>query len=226
MFATLAGKTLVPIGLAVTGFMVVCCLVLYSVIREDLRRSEIVHATNLADTILKSTRYAMLKSDRETLATIIRNVGEQKGVDHVRIFNKKGVVTFSANTAEINRQVDKNAEGCIVCHKGAVPVTNLGTMQQARTFRKPDGMDVIAITAPIYNEPDCSSAACHVHLPGQKVLGTLDIGLSRSEHDRSLKLLRIQMIVFTLMSLILTVGGVTALLRRLFISRARDYLNM
>lgn len=226
MFATLAGKTLIPIGLAVTGFMVVCCLILYSVIREDLRRSEIVHATNLADTILKSTRYAMHKSDRETLATIIRNVGEQKGVDHVRIFNKKGVVTFSAKSAEINQQVDKNAEGCIVCHKGAVPVTNLGTMQQARTFRNPAGMDVIAITAPIYNESDCSNAACHVHLPGQKVLGTLDIGLSRAEHDRSLKLLRIQMAIFTMMCLILTIGGVAAMLRKIFITRSGDYLNM
>jgi hypothetical protein len=226
MFATLAGKTLVPIGLAVTGFMVVCCLILYSVIREDFHRSEIVHATNLADTVLKSTRYAMHKSDRETLATIIRNVGEQNGVDHVRIFNKKGIVTFSAKSAELNRQVDKNAEGCIVCHRGAVPITSLGTMQQARTFRNAAGLDVMAITTPIYNAPDCSSAACHVHLPGQKVLGTLDIGLSRAEHDRSLKLLRIQMIVFTVMSLILTIGGVTALLRRLFISRARDYLDM
>ncbi|MFA7404830.1 MAG: hypothetical protein WC007_12605, partial [Pelobacteraceae bacterium] len=180
MFGTLAGKALIPVGLAVTGFMVVCCLILYSVIREDLHHGEIVHATNLADTILKSTRYAMHKSDRETLATIIRNVGEQRGVDHVRIFNKKGIVTFSAKSVEINRQVDKNAEGCIVCHKGTVPVTNLGTMQQARTFKKPDGMDVMAITAPIYNDPDCSAAACHVHLPGQKVLGTLDIGLSRT----------------------------------------------
>jgi sensor histidine kinase regulating citrate/malate metabolism len=214
MFDTLAGKALVPVGLAVTGFMVVCCLILYSVIRDDLNHGEIVHATNIADTILKSTRYAMHKSDRETLATIIRNVGEQEGVDHVRIFNKKGVVTFSANSGEINRQVDKNAEGCLVCHKGSVPVTNLGTMQQARTFKKPDGMDVMAITAPIYNDPACSSAACHVHLPDQKVLGTLDIGLSRVERDRSLTMLRTQMIIFTLMSLILTIGGVTALLKR------------
>jgi hypothetical protein len=30
MFATLAGKALVPVGLAVTGFMVVCCLILYT----------------------------------------------------------------------------------------------------------------------------------------------------------------------------------------------------
>ena len=228
MFATLAGKALVPVGLAVTGFMVVCCLVLYSVIRDDLHRAEIVHATNIADTILKSTRYAMHKSDRETLATIIRNVGEQRGVDHVRIFNKKGIVNFSAKSGEINRQMDKNAEGCIVCHKGTLPVTNLGTMQQARTFRSPEGMEVIAITAPIYNGPDCSSAACHIHPPGQKVLGTLDIGLSRAERDRSLTMLRIQMITFTLMCLILTIGGVTALLRRnvfLPVQRLRNYVE-
>jgi sensor histidine kinase regulating citrate/malate metabolism len=214
MFASLAGKALVPVGLAVTGFMVVCCLILYSVIRDDLHRGEIVHATNLADTVLKSTRYAMHKSDREMLATIIRNVGEQRGVDHVRIFNKKGVINFSAKSDEINRQVDKNTEGCVVCHKGAVAVTNLGTMQQARTFKNPSGLDVMAITAPIYNEPDCSSAACHVHPPEQKILGTLDIGLLRVERDRSLAVLRLQMTVFTLMCLILTIGGVTALLRR------------
>lgn len=226
MFATLAGKALVPVGLAVTGFMVVCCLILYSVIREDLHHGEIVYATNLADTILKSTRYAMHKSDRETLATIIRNVGEQKGVDHVRIFNKKGIVTFSARQDEINRHVDKNAEGCIVCHRGATPVTTLGTMQQARTFRNADGLDVMAITAPIYNEPDCSTTACHPS--GQKVLGTLDIGLSRAELNRSLAMLRIQMIVFTLMSLMLTIGGVTALLRRnvfIPIQRLRQYVE-
>lgn len=229
MFASLAGKALIPVGLAVTGFTVVCCLILYSVIREDLHRGEIVHATNLADTILKSTRYAMHKSDRETLATIIRNIGEQKGVDHVRIFNKRGIVTFSAKQGEINRQVDKKTEGCIVCHKGEVPVSNLGTMQQARTFRNPYGMDVMAITAPIYNEPDCSSAACHVHPTDQKVLGTLDIGLLRGELDRSLTLLRIQMIIFTLMSLILTIGGVTALLmKNIFVPvrKLRNYVEL
>jgi hypothetical protein len=228
MFATLVGKALVPVGLAVTGFMVVCCLILYSVIREDLHHAEIAHATNLADTILKSTRYAMHKSDRETLATIIRNVGEQKGVDHVRIFNKKGIVSFSAKPGELNRQVNKDAEGCIVCHRGVVPVTNLGNMQQARTFKNADGLGVMAITAPIYNEPDCSSAACHVHSSGQKVLGTLDIGLSRQEHDNSLAILRIQMMVFMLMSLVLTVGGVAALLRiNVFIPirKLRDYVE-
>ncbi len=229
MFATLVGKALVPVGLAVTGFMVVCCLILYSVIREDLHRGEIVHASNLADTILKSARYAMHNSDREMLATIIRNVGGQKGVDHVRIFNKRGIVTFSATAGELNRQVDKHAEGCIVCHRGTVPVTTLGTMEQARSFINSHGMGVMAITTPIYNEPECSSAACHVHLPEQKILGTLDIGLSRTELEKSLAMLRIEMLIFTVMSLILTIGGVTALLRRnvfLPLQRLRHYVEL
>lgn len=228
MNTTLAGKALVPVGLAVTGFMVVCCLLLYSVIRDDMHHREVVHAASLADTVLKSTRYAMLKSDRDTLATVIRNVGEQNGVDHVRIFNKKGRISFSSRAGEVNSHVDKKEEGCIVCHKGDVPATSLGTMQQARTYRKPDGLNVIAITAPIYNAPDCSSAACHVHPPEQKVLGTLDIGLSLAEHDRSLAQLTLQMAVFSLMCLVLTVGGVTALLRRnvfLPIGRLRRYVE-
>lgn len=226
MFATLAGRALIPVGLAVTGFMVVCCLILFSVIREDLHRDEIINATNLADTILKSTRYAMHKSDRETLATIIKNLGEQKGVDHVRIFNKQGIVAFSSRLNEINRQVNKDAEGCIICHKGPVPVSNLGTMQQARTFKNQEGIDVMSITAPIYNEPDCSITVCHPS--GQKVLGTLDIGLTRVALNRSLAMLRIQMIIFTIMSLILTIGGVVTLLMRnvfLPVQRLRNYVE-
>jgi sensor histidine kinase regulating citrate/malate metabolism len=214
MFKTLAGRALVPVGLAVTGFVVVCCLLLYSAIRSGVNEYAVSEATNLADTVLKSTHYAMLKSDRETLATIIRNVGEQKGVEHVRIFNKKGIVNISAKTGEINRQLDKKSEGCISCHNGPIPITTLGTMQQARRFKNSAHKEVLAITAPIYNEPECFNAACHIHLPGQKILGTLDIGLSQDSLIKSLATIRLQMIIFTVMTLLLTISGVTALLRR------------
>jgi len=214
MFRTLVGRALIPVGLAVTGFMVVCCLLLYSAIRSGVNRDAVLNATNLADTILKSTRYAMLRSDRETLATIIRNVGEQKGVEHVRIFNKKGIISFSARAGEINHQVDKSTEGCSACHAGPVPINSLGTMDQVRTFRNSSGREVMAITAPIYNDPECFNAACHIHLPSQKILGTLDIGLSRESLNRSLAVIGVQMFIFTLMTLALTLGGVTALLLR------------
>jgi len=228
MFKTLAGRALVPVGLAVTGFVVVCCLLLYSAIRSGVNRYAVTEATNLADTILKSARYAMLKSDRETLATIIHNIGQQKGVEHVRIFNKKGVVNVSAKPDELNRQLDKRAEGCIACHSGPAPTTTLGTMEQARTFKNSSGTQVLAITAPIYNEPECFNAACHVHPSSQKVLGTLDIGLAQDSLASSLAIIRTQMIIFTLMTLVLTIGGVTALLRRsvfLPMRRLREFVE-
>jgi hypothetical protein len=87
-------------------------------------------------------------------------------------------------------------------------------MEQARTFKNKAGTDVIAITAPIYNDPQCSNAACHFHPPSQKILGTLDIGLSQEMMTATLASIRNQMILFTLMILVLTVGGVTAILRR------------
>ncbi|NVN93179.1 MAG: cytochrome C [Desulfuromonadales bacterium] len=226
MFRTLVGRALVPVGLTVTGFMVVCCLLLYSAIRNGIRHDAVLHATNLSDTILKSMRYSMLKSDRETLATIITNIGQQNGVSHVRVFNKKGIVSFSAKPDEINRQVDKTAEGCIACHRGPVATTTLGPMNQARTFRNAIGTSVMAITMPVYNEPECFNASCHVHQPGQKVLGTLDVGLSQESLISSLAVIRTQMVIFTIMTLLLTLGGVTALLRRsvfLPLQRLRDF---
>lgn len=226
MFKNLVGRALVPVGLTVTGFMIVCCLMLYSAIRDNVRHDAELHAANLADTILKSTRYAMLKSDRQTLATIIGNIGQQSGVTHVRIFNKQGIVSFSAKTGEVGRQVNKSAEGCIACHRGPVPSATLGPMNQARTFRNANGVSVMAVTVPVYNEPDCFNAACHVHQASQKVLGTLDVGLSRESLLSSLALIRGQMIIFTIMTLLLTLGGVTALLRRsvfLPLKQLRDF---
>ena len=69
-----------------------------------------VQATVLAGTVVKATRYAMLTSDDENLRDIISNISSQPGVEHVRIFNKKGLIEFSSDQAEIKRFVDK--KGC------------------------------------------------------------------------------------------------------------------
>lgn len=214
MFRTLAGRALVPVGLAVTGFVVVCFLLLYTAIKNVITNDAVGHATNMADIILKSAHDAMLKSERQSLTNIINNIGRQKGVEHIRIFNKKGIVTFSSRADELNRQVDKNEQGCINCHAGSTPILTLGKMEQARRFKNRAGTEVLAITAPIYNEPECFNATCHVHSSSQKILGTLDIGLSQDLMFATLSSIRTEMIIFTLMILVLTVGGVTALLRR------------
>ncbi len=214
MIGGLAGKAIIPVAVTVTGFVIVCCILLYSVMKVDMTANAERQATVLAGTVVKSTRYAMLQSDDENLRDIIANISSQQGVEHVRIFNKKGLIEFSSDQTEIKSFVDKKTAGCIGCHSGPVPTASLGEMEQARQFVNAKGRAVIAITAPIYNEPDCYNAACHFHPPGQKVLGTLDIGLSRHPLQQSLATMRGRMLIFSLMVLVLTVGGVSALLVR------------
>jgi methyl-accepting chemotaxis protein len=214
MFKTLTARAIVPVAVAVTGFVIVSCILLYSVMKTDMINDAVKYETNLADTIIKSTRYAMLKSDREMLKNIIDNIGDQQGVEHVRIFNKKGLIMFSKNAGELNRFMDKKTAGCIGCHTGDIPTATLGSMERARRFIDERGIDVLAITAPIYNEPACYTAPCHFHSATQKILGTLDIGFSTSPLLKTLSVMRSRMILFSFMVLILTIGGVAALLRR------------
>jgi HAMP domain-containing protein len=214
MFRTLSARAIVPVAVAVTGFVVVCCFLLYSVMKTDMINVTITHETNLTDTVIKSTRYAMLKADRETLRNIIENVGEQKGVEHLRIFNKKGLIMFSRDPRETGRFMDKKSAGCIGCHSGPLPTLTLGSMDRSRRFTNERGVKVFAIAAPIYNEPACYTAQCHFHTGEEKLLGTLDIGLSAAPLLKTLAVMRGRMIIFSVMVLILTVGGVAALLRR------------
>lgn len=214
MFSSINCRAIFPVAFAVTGFVIACSVLLYTFIKQDLIEGEIEHAVDLADTVIKSTRYAMLKDDRETLSNIISSIGEQHQVEHVRIFNKKGLIMFSRDTAELDRFIDKSAAGCNECHAGGEPKRSLAAMAQARQFTNKAGNDVLAITAPFYNEPECSTAACHFHESGQSLLGTLDIGVSQDPLKQTLGQLQSRMIVFSGMVLILTVGAVCALLYR------------
>ncbi|WP_305043090.1 hypothetical protein [Geoalkalibacter sp.] len=214
MLKNLAAKAIVPVGLTVTGFVIVCSILLYSYVKQDLVADSIQREVLLGDIIVKATRFSMLTDQRESLRQTINDIGEQKGVEHVRIFNKKGVIMFSSNDEEVNQLVDMSAPGCIECHSGPVTAVHLGPMDQARNFVNAQGEPVLAITTPIYNEPNCSNGGCHFHAPDEKILGTLDIGMSQAPLLKSLATLRVRLVIFCLMVLVLTVGGVIALLQR------------
>lgn len=218
MLNNLGARAIIPVALTVTGFALVCCILLYSGIKDDMTRNTVQHSLILADTVAKSTRFAMLRADRETLGNIVANVGAQQGVEHLRIFDKKGLIVFSHSADETGRFVDKGAAGCLGCHVGATPTATLAAMQQARRFVNSRGNEVLAVTAPIYNEPACYNAACHVHPAHQQILGILDIGLDTAPLHRTLAVLWGRMAVFTLLVLLLTVGGVAALLHRTVLS--------
>ncbi|MBW4055866.1 MAG: HAMP domain-containing protein [Proteobacteria bacterium] len=217
MFQNIAPRSILPVGLTVTGFVAICCLSLYAVMKQDMIEDAAQNGRNIANTVVLSTRYAMLHNDRKNLGNIIANIGQHQGVEYLRVFNHNGFITFSRNQTEIGHQVNKKVEGCSGCHSGTKPAEQLATEKQTRVFKNERGVEVLAMSQPIYNEPSCSTATtCHYHPQTQKVLGMLDIGLDQGPLQKSLALMRYRMIVFTLMTLVLTVGGVAALLNRSF----------
>lgn len=215
MFQSIATRSIVPVGLAVTGFVAICCLSLYAIMKQDMIDDAAQNGRNIANTVALSTRYAMLHNDRQHLGNIIANIGQHQGVEHLRVFNHDGFITFSRNQSEIGRQVNKKVEGCSGCHSGSMPAEQLAAEKQTRRFKNERGVLVLAMSQPIYNEASCS-VSCHYHPVNHKVLGMLDIGLDQGPLQNSLALMRYRMIVFTLMTLVLTVGGVAALLNRSF----------
>ena len=214
MFRTLAARAIVPVTCAVAGFVGVCCILLYTGMKQDRIEQSILHANDIAGVMARSTRYAMLKDDREMLRNIVANLSRERLVEHVRIFNTQGRIVFSGKPVEVGRLLDESAEGCSVCHAGGRPAETLGEMEQARHFTKENGVSVLAITEPIYNGPECSNRECHHHSPEQVVLGTLDVGLSEVPLQRSLAVLRRDLGGFVLMVSALCVGAVATLLRR------------
>lgn len=214
MFNNFASKAIIPVALSLTGFVIICSLFLYTSIKGDYMKDAVRQETSLAETVVSSTRYTMMTDDRESLCQIIDSIGAQNGIEHLRIFNKEGIIMFSSNPGELKHTVDKTTAGCVECHSGSEPTVHLGSMQLARSFVNARNHNVLAITAPIYNDAQCSAGDCHFHPAQQKVLGTLDIGLSTDSMDSSLLALRWKMVAFCLMVLILSVGGVSALLKR------------
>ena len=87
-------------------------------------------------------------------------------------------------------------------------------MKQARRFVNEKGKDVIAITTPIYNEPSCTQPPV-MCIRRNRRFGHPGHRVSRPPRwSNNLAVMRSRMIIFSVMVLLVTVGGVAALLRR------------
>ncbi len=162
------------------------------------------HAIQASDLIKRSTRISMLKNQRDDLAVIISNIGQEQYIEGIRIYNKKGRIEFSEDADELYKTVDINDEQCIFCHasneaKGAIPKEN-----RFREIRTPRGDRGIGLINPIENEPDCYTAPCHAHNKNEKLLGLLDIKMSLSEVDKGAAETRTKALIFSGLLIMLT----------------------
>ena len=176
---------------------------------SHLMANVITSANRTSDLIKKSTRYSMLKNQKEDVDQIITTLVNLQGFDGIRIYNKKGIIMFSGHKEETGNTVDMKAEACYICHSDKIPKKTLPSVNRTRIFyAQNNGHRVLGLINPIENEPDCSSASCHAHPPSIKILGVLDVKMSLAQVDKNIRESENKMIFFAVL-FILTVGIVS-----------------
>ncbi|HOV87778.1 MAG TPA: ATP-binding protein [Syntrophobacteraceae bacterium] len=155
--------------------------------QRDQFLEQIVRGVSLlSDTIKLSARYDMLLYSPEGLHRLVDTLGKQPSLEKIRIFNFLGEIIYSSDKSEMHLQVDPRAEECYACHAAEKPLERLDTPERTRIFRTAAGDRVLGMINPVYNEPDCYNASCHVHPAEQKVLGVLDIRVSLRNFDEKI----------------------------------------
>ncbi|MHC5011123.1 MAG: sensor histidine kinase [Planctomycetota bacterium] len=177
--------------------------------RDHMIRLTTNAADRCSEIIRGATRDGMLHNELEQVDRILASIGTAPGIDRIRVFDRKGRVHSSTDPADRGQVVDASAFQCRACHTGPTPVDALTEAQRVLISTAPDGTRRLDVIAPIYNEPACSSAACHAHPPGQRVLGVIDVQMPlgpvedlirASEHQLGLGLL------LTLTAIVLLAG--------------------
>ncbi|MEJ2297743.1 MAG: HAMP domain-containing protein, partial [Woeseiaceae bacterium] len=155
----------------------------------------------------------MLINRKANAYRIMETIGEQDGIEKVRIYGRDGTILFSTDKKESGTMVDKRAEACYACHAKDTPLEKLTTSSRNRIFPSGHGYRILGMINPLYNDRECFSAACHFHPRTQKVLGVIDVTMSLAGADAQLRAARRQTVVFNLMSILsISVIAVVALL--------------
>jgi two-component system NtrC family sensor kinase len=193
--------------LGVAAVLVLCAVAAFLVVEMAIGRQRLsgVEASTslLSETISASIRHSMMKDERVEAYAIIDNIGRQGQIDHVRLFNKEGRITFSTVPGERGKLVDKRAEGCRSCHEENESLTVPVDALRSRIYEGRRGR-VLAMITPFRSGPDCTTSACHAHPRERAVVGVLDVGVSLEPVDRDLYAFRrVSLLVTAMLALLL-----------------------
>ncbi|UCD79737.1 MAG: PAS domain S-box protein [Desulfobacterales bacterium] len=154
--------------------------------KERLRREIVDETERLSNTIKLGTHYAMMLNSRDDINQIIMNIGKQKGIENIRIYNKQGEVKYSNAAAEVDVTVNIKSEPCEICHRSEPPLTAISLAESTRIFENERNYRRLGMISPIYNEPECASSDCHFHPADKKILGALDVVVSLAHTDQEI----------------------------------------
>jgi two-component system NtrC family sensor kinase len=186
VYRLLAGIFVVTVvGIGLLTFLIV------NIQTERYSKLSTATAQRLSDIVKRSTLHSMLLNRREDIYRIIQTIGSEPGIEAIRIYNKKGEISYSTLENEVNATVDMDAEACVGCHlSGQSSIVTPANDELVRTYRNPAGHNVIGVITPIKNHKTCYEADCHVHPKEQTILGVLDVMIPLTETEQFIDDLR------------------------------------
>ncbi len=225
MLRTLRGKLLIGSSLfllLVFGVYSYFSVRFYS---DQIMAQVMESAQNLSDVIKSSTHYSMLKNQKEDVYQIINTIGTLHGVEGIRIYNKKGEITYSTANLERGSIVDLNAEACYGCHDQAKPLEVVPAGSRIRVYTTADGRRILGLINPIRNEPQCSTSGCHTSPDERTVLGVLDVRLSLATIDADIARAQNRSILVAVCVILLTGVLIVLFLSRTVIRPVRKLIE-
>ncbi len=174
-------------ALALLVALIVFAVLVVRYQREQILGEAVRHVTQLSDVLIRSTRFAMLQDQPEYVHQAIQDVVGQGSIEKISIISKEGVIIDTTHPPEMRMKIDRQAEGCSLCHQTDRPLQRIDREDRARIFFSPSGQRKLASMEVIRNEPSCYNAACHAHSSSQSVLGVLDIVYSLDEIEQSVQ---------------------------------------
>jgi len=208
---SLTRRLLLPLTALVAVVAAVSGVTRTRAVERGYHETMIVGADQLSRGLVSATWHAMLADDRQAAYDTMQTVARQQGISRIRIFNKEGRVMFSTGPDQ-GQLVDKKTEACVLCHASAQPLVRVETPSRARVFADASGHRHLAMITPIYNEPSCSTAACHAHPDKQRVLGVLDVALELAPADERVAATRTRILGTAALEVLLISGSLVVLI--------------
>ena len=188
-------STLLRSSLSIRLFLVLLCAVLLILagnhqvanwIRTRVVQEEVLSGAERSSAFLEGSLLTeMAENNRPHIQDAIHRLGEDPQVVGVRIYNKRGEISFSSDSVEIGAKVDMQAQACFACHETEAPLSSPPVEDMSGVYLHRDGFRVMRLITPIRSREGCSEG-CHAHGPDDTVLGVLDVQMSLARTDAAI----------------------------------------
>jgi two-component system NtrC family sensor kinase len=155
-------------------------------IRTRVVQEEVLSGAERSSAFLEGSLLTeMAENNRPHIQDAIHRLGEDPQVVGVRIYNKRGEISFSSDSVEIGAKVDMQAQACFACHETEAPLSSPPVEDMSGVYLHRDGFRVMRLITPIRSREGCSEG-CHAHGPDDTVLGVLDVQMSLARTDAAI----------------------------------------